>query len=486
MSLFLRFIFWLVIAVSAEASASQNVAIEAISLQRQSLSNLLGYVDATPHLFNRAQADGPILNPNEKAQILTVWRLFLDYVSTLDAVAEQFANYHAFTGQQRADRALIYHAALTAQYRYSLEFIQKVNGDAEVVKWLNHKHDGLTKKHYLRFRDQTLSDWNTDRYDQLPSVGVNGFENVLTRGLLEDRNVIANLSRFELMAANSARLLGRSFYNSYFPFQKQLARGVGQVKVWRFGHTLITPTQALTASQAMAPGDFFVTRREWRLTNVGIPGYWTHSALYIGSQEERDHYFNVPEVNTWLEKNGVKTLTELLAKTSELFQQHSQQDALGDIRVIEALEPGVILTSIESALSADGAAVLRPRLTKLAKAKALVEAVKYLGQPYDFEFDFETELALVCSELIVKAYQPTPNKRGIVFDIPDFGRGKLLTPNQMVKGYEDSLDTANQMLDFVLFIDGDERAKKAFFADHDAFIGTYKRPDWHVFKRSPS
>ena len=40
--------------------------------------------------------------------------------------------------------------------------------------------------------------------------------------------------------------------------------------------------------QYLKPGDVFVTRHKYALTNLFLPGFWPHSAVYIGSEQERD------------------------------------------------------------------------------------------------------------------------------------------------------------------------------------------------------
>ena len=64
-------------------------------------------------------------------------------------------------------------------------------------------------------------------------------------------------------------------------------------------------------------------------------------------------------------------------------------------------------------------AALRPRLDKVAKAQAITEAFTYLGKPYDYDFDFATDHALVCTELVWRAYRPREDKPGLDFDLVD-------------------------------------------------------------------
>ena len=44
----------------------------------------------------------------------------------------------------------------------------------------------------------------------------------------------------------------------------------------------ITHHQISIVCQQLQPGDIILTRRNGFVSNLFIPGYWTHSALYIG------------------------------------------------------------------------------------------------------------------------------------------------------------------------------------------------------------
>nr|WP_230390556.1 YiiX/YebB-like N1pC/P60 family cysteine hydrolase [Reinekea sp. G2M2-21] len=258
---------------------------------------------------------------------------------------------------------------------------------------------------------------------------------------------------------------------------------MGKVKVWRIGKTLITPEQALAFSRNFEPGDFYLTRKEWRLTNVGIPGFWTHSAMFIGTPTERALYFNTPEINAWVSSMGAESYEDLLRQTSRIYDEHPGYDDGGDIRVIEALDAGVIFNSIETSLDADGAAVFRPMVSRLEKAKAIYASFLYTGQPYDFHFDFDSDNALVCSELIYKAYQPSANQSGLEFPLYRAVGNKMLTPSEIARWYDETVGTPDQKIELVMFIDSNEKDGVAFQSTKEAFIGSWKRPDWYLFQQ---
>lgn len=127
----------------------------------------------------------------------------------------------------------------------------------------------------------------------------------------------------------------------------------------------------------LMPGDIILTRSDWYVSNVGIPGYWTHSAMYIGGLAGREGYSAADEGAGGSGREG---------------------DA------IEAVDRGVALSSFGKIAHADALAVLRPNVGKEARERAVLRAITRLGTPYDFDFDFSTDDSLVCSELIYKSY----------------------------------------------------------------------------------
>ena len=151
--------------------------------------------------------------------------------------------------------------------------------------------------------------------------------------------------------------------------QKRVAEWMGQTKVWRPRSYLITPGQVTAAGRRIQPGDILLERREWYLTNVGIPGFWTHAALYIGSKRQRDALSKEPQTAAWLRGKGAATLDGLIAQNHPrafAALQHPYKDGYLP-RVIEALAPGVCLTSWEYSATCDSLAVLRPQLLEVEK-----------------------------------------------------------------------------------------------------------------------
>ena len=148
--------------------------------------------------------------------------------------------------------------------------------------------------------------------------------------------------------------------------------------------------------------------------------------------------------------------------------------------VLEAISEGVSLSTMSN-LQADYLVALRPRLSKVDKLKALAVAFSHYAKPYDFNFDFATDHALVCTELLWRSFRPGPEKKGLRIPLITIMGRKTLPANQIAELYATEHGTPNQQFQFVAFLDGRERQRRAVVADEDAFIQSHRRTKWDVF-----
>lgn len=152
-------------------------------------------------------------------------------------------------------------------------------------------------------------------------------------------------------------------------------------------------------------------------------------------------------------------------------------------QIIEAVSEGVKFSSLQEATSADYIGVMRPRLPKVDIAKAFDEAFHYLGRPYDFNFDFLTDSSIVCSELIYKVYQKGQNKRGLDLRLREIAGRKALPANDIVEKFDKEFSQRERELDFIFFLDGNEKDKKAEEKGVPEFRSSYKRLKWDIAQK---
>jgi hypothetical protein len=141
----------------------------------------------------------------------------------------------------------------------------------------------------------------------------------------------------------------------------------------------VSPEICARACALLRPGDILVTRHDDAMSNLFLPGYWPHAALYVGDLGER-------------EALGISGGEALCCRTG------------GEIRVLEARKDGVLLRALEETLTVDSFVVLRPRLSQADIATALARALEHEGKLYDFLFDFSQSDRLACTALVCRTF----------------------------------------------------------------------------------
>lgn len=142
----------------------------------------------------------------------------------------------------------------------------------------------------------------------------------------------------------------------------------------------VTPDVIAALKPQLRPGDVFITRHDDAMSNLFLPGFWPHGALYIGTPDER----------------GARGIDDVF----DGFQ-HSGESS---VNILEAKKDGVLLRPIEETLQVDAFVVLRPNLPKANITQALTRGLSHAGKLYDFIFDFSAADRMVCTEVIYRAY----------------------------------------------------------------------------------
>jgi len=129
----------------------------------------------------------------------------------------------------------------------------------------------------------------------------------------------------------------------------------------------------------LKPGDVFITRHDDAMSNLFLPGFWPHGALYIGTEAQR-RALGVAECSDGIRDDGP------------------------NIHFLESKKDGVLLRPASETLQVDAFTVLRPRLSDADLKAALTRGLSHAGKLYDFVFDFSVANRLVCTEVIYRAY----------------------------------------------------------------------------------
>jgi hypothetical protein len=260
-----------------------------------------------------------------------------------------------------------------------------------------------------------------------------------------------------------------------FPVQKGVAEWMGDTRVKRAGRYLIGEDLQRELRSKLEPGDVLIARKNWYLSNVGLPGFWPHAMIYVGSKEELAKAFDADEATKrWMAELGAERFTAYLAdRFPEAFRAREEHD----LPIIEAISEGVSQSDLHHTVG-DYTAALRPNLEPIAKARAIVRAFSFLGRPYDFDFDFATDDALVCTELVWRSYRTQEGEVGLHL-APTMIAGRLTLPaNEFARVFRDERGAPSPQFAFVAFIEGREHHQDAVIADEAAFVTTVDRSKW--------
>lgn len=500
---YLLLLMLLTALVPAQAEDDEPVEIEAVVFEndrkailqaREGLQGIIAYMHTQPDLFlERRTLNKRDLSREQREQIWLTWQSYLDYVLALDSLGQKYADFNE--QEDKAVRKTAFKLAFTAflaNYRHALELIDITENDPLMHVVLNEPVPelGLGAETYSRMKFRFLNVAIGSEFAALAATNLffgEADSEALEAALAADKQFIwkAGAAKGPLHTAeNGVQIVKDASVSALFPVQKGVSSWMGDVKVLRKNRSLISAGQIADMQPKLEPGDVLLERREWYLSNIGLPGYWPHAALYIGTAEERAAYFDVPEVRDWLGADSSRhaDINALLkARYPEAYALSLKpQEAGHRPRVLEAISEGVSFTTLEHSADADSVVVLRPRLSKREKALALTRAFHYSGRPYDFNFDFLTDATLVCTELVYKSYEPGEGMTGLSFPLVSILGRKATPANEIARQFDAHFGTDAQQFDFVLFLDGHERDENAVEADVETFRNSWRRPKWHI------
>jgi len=158
----------------------------------------------------------------------------------------------------------------------------------------------------------------------------------------------------------------------------------GHLKSPISNHLTFSDREKDTLISILQPGDIILTYSEGYMSNIFLPGIFKHGIVFIGSK------------NGW-EENDWRSIDISL---EQRFLLKPGDD------IIEAIAEGVVSNSLKKILEKEinRLAVFRPDLSKSQVQDVLKTVHSYLGNSYDFSFDFNDAETQVCIEVIYRGY----------------------------------------------------------------------------------
>lgn len=456
--------------------------LKLLSVLQANLGALLDTI-SKDRLFEK---DVQTLGTKDKILIKDLWHQYLTNCFELDLLRRKYRGFYQIDYLVKpglhADAFIIALTSLTEQFSSAIKLTEMVNSNILLETFLNEQTDKYPANSYYQLKQQLT---NPDMLLQL-SAGA-GYLHLVKKDItLTERS----LNRLRSQIDNSFRSLGKSAkifvqnplgaleraaFFSWYPLQKNVALQLSLARTT--DRDFFIPAHALkNYKQKLMPGDILLERRNWFMSNIGIPGFWPHVAFFIGTLEDIDKTFSGIDMLA-----GKLPSEYLKEKFPRICESMTQQDEYGFPKsVIEALKNGIVLTSFEHSGNADYLAILRPRLSKEQKFKAIIRAFGYHGRPYDYNFDFATDNALVCSELVYKAFEDSGNLS--LQPVTMNGR-PIIPPNLIAQKFDELFAKDTRQFDFVLYLEGNEKQESFFQRDAADFRKTWQYPKWDIMQK---
>ncbi|MFT5873402.1 MAG: hypothetical protein ACI8WT_002347 [Clostridium sp.] len=472
----------------------------------EEINKSLELIKELEHVMNEIQSSESLFRSNiqsmslaHKQSILDKWVSYVGCYNELNEIRQKYKSELILKNTKdshiKFKRVLLIYASTIAIRKNSVLLVNIIEKNKYLESMLNEPRPeyNISKKQYYYisqeiteisyiislFRNKHYFDFMVNYYEKYGYKRDESEKKLLDYASSNYLNVIKLVRNHRnIVKSNLIDFFGKNAFDFWFPFQKWVAISITGVDYSSRKEKYVSNEDINSIKEELLPGDILLKRNNYQLTNIGLPGFWTHSGIYIGCLENLDKYFNdVPMENCLCVSEYVKLnypkVYDALCDKSENSGEY----------IIEVIAPGVVINPLEAIAKVDYFSALRPKLSKEDKLKALFIAFESLGKAYDYNFDIMTDNALFCSELIYKSYLCASNKKGIKFDLePKAGR-LLLSPNSIIKKFDTEYDSGNAEFDFVVFYDGSERERKAVRRSAKDLKTTWKISKWKTAKR---
>lgn len=248
-------------------------------------------------------------------------------------------------------------------------------------------------------------------------------------------------------AAELARGASQEFGELRFAIRSLLFKDVSRLKNPSAHLIRFSTAQKRQVYDLLEPGDLILTFTAGYISDVFIPGMFKHGITYVGSPAQR--------ADAGLNTDSLPIVAEPERKRFELHLSQESLPGGENADIIEAVAEGVIFNNLSKIMDThtNRLLVLRPNLNDAERTDFLAGVFSYLGDEYDFYFDFADSSRQVCTEV---HYRALSGKGGISFTLTERAGHVTLSADDIVHYY---LETRPQQFELILLADEDPGAK---------------------------
>ncbi len=266
--------------------------------------------------------------------------------------------------------------------------------------------------------------------------------------LAAEKNIIGNNKRIITDYKNIYFYIKRRVLKILFFTSKHLGHIIAKTKFTSRKHWLISHKNLSKYLKIASHWDILLSRGNWNASNITIPWFWKHMSLYLGNGKYLKKHFCA-------QYDFVNTLAD-----SEHY-------------IIEATWAWVKIVDIkEFAARNDYLAASRTKFTKEKILASIKTALSYYGAWYDHLFNFYSDKAVVCSELVLKSYSQRNQKdEWLDLHLEKIWLSLTYPPNNFIN----EIFHKDSQLQPILFIDSIEKTHKNFVAPLSHLKYSWKR-----------
>jgi len=238
------------------------------------------------------------------------------------------------------------------------------------------------------------------------------------------------------------RQLEDDFSKSSYKVRAELFYRVSRFKNPRAYLIRFSEAQKDEVIQQLEPGDIVMSYTSGYVSSFFIPGQFKHAMIYVGTVEDRR---KIGLVGSRVSVPG--TPSEELKVRENFLQDKTLKGR--EANIIEAVAEGVKFSDLRHVMDThiNRLLVIRPKLSRRERIKYLTGVFSYLGQEYDFEFDFADAGRQVCTEVV---YRSLNGLGGIDYHLSQHAGRLVMTADDMVNYW---LNDRHKAFQFILYTD---------------------------------
>ncbi len=204
------------------------------------------------------------------------------------------------------------------------------------------------------------------------------------------------------------------------------------------------------------PWDILLSRKIFVATNISIPGFWKHMAMYLWTWDYLQKKFKNYNLN-YLKKN-----THYIIESTSAW--------------VKIVPFGEYISKI------DFLWVFRTTFSDKKITNAIKETLNLLNHKYDYLFNFYSDQNFVCSELIIKAYlKNNEDDEWLIIELLKISYWIWYPPDELVKKAEKEKNNQKKEIYPAIFLDTIIKDKKSFINSNEELLKSYKRSKFSFF-----